>query len=247
MKRKNNKVFITGASGNIGKYLVDKLLKDGYKITVLTRNPSYINANKNIKVVVADIIEIDKYKKQMCSCKYVFHLAAYQNMFDKKYDEFKRVNVDGTKVIIEAIRSSNVKKLFYVSTTMVFDKKDIKNNYVRSKLEALKIVKASKIPWIVIYPSIVVNLNVKNNNRFYNFLTDGIPGGLMMRLCNKNKKFNFIWIDELVKSMLELLDKGVVHRDYILKGKEFSAENYLKEAYRKKGRKYIPWRIPILQ
>jgi len=136
MKRKNNKVFITGASGNIGKYLVDKLLKDGYKITVLTRNPSYINANKNIKVVVADIIEIDKYKKQMCSCKYVFHLAAYQNMFDKKYDEFKRVNVDGTKVIIEAIRSSNVKKLFYVSTTMVFDKKDIKNNYVRYKIRS---------------------------------------------------------------------------------------------------------------
>lgn len=247
MSVKNKKIFVTGASGNIGKYFVERLLSAGFKVIVLTRNPSLIFDNKKVEVVVADILEIDKYKKQMCSCQYVFHLAAYQNIFDKNYDEFNRVNVEGTKVIIETLKNSNVIKMFYVSTTMVLGKVDINNNYVKSKLEALKIVKASKIPWIVIYPSIAVDLKMRNKNIFLNYLTNGIPGGLMMRLCNKNKKYYFIWIEKLVESMFELLEKGVAGRDYILKGKEFTAENYLKEAYKRKRKKYIPWRIPIFQ
>lgn len=246
MRQKNIKVFITGASGNIGKYLVERLLLGGFDVIVLTRNPS-LSYSRTVEVVVADILEIDKYKKQMCSCKYVFHLAAYQNIFDKKYDEFKRVNVDGSKVIIDALKNSKVKKMFYVSTTMVLDKVDVNNNYVRSKLKALKIVKASKIPWIILYPSIVVDLKTKQKNKLLNFLTGGIPGGLMMRLCNKNKKYNFIWIDELIESMYELIRSGVVGKDYVLKGRELRAENYLKEAYMRKGKKYIPWRIPIFQ
>lgn len=247
MNVKNKKVFVTGASGNIGKYLVEGLLKAGFKVIVLTRNPSLVFNSKQIKVVVADILEIEKYKNEMCSSEYVFHLAAYQNIFDKKYDEFKRVNVYGTKAIIEALKGSNVKKMFYISTTMVLDKVDMNNNYVKSKLEALKMVKASKIPWLVIYPSIVVDLNKKNNNRLINFLTDGIPGGLMMRFCHKNKKYNFIWIDELVESMFKLIKSGVVGKDYILKGRELGAEEYLKEAYFRKGKKFFPWRIPIFQ
>jgi len=246
MKQKNNKVFVTGASGSIGKYLVERLLVGGFDVVVLTRNPS-LSYSRKVQVVVADILEIDKYKKQMCNCKYVFHLAAYQNIIDKKYDEFKRVNIEGTKVIIEALKGSKVKKMFYISTTMVLGNIDIKNNYVKSKLEALKIVKNSAISWIVIYPSIVVNLEIKNKNKLLNFLTDGIPGGLMMRFCHKNKKYNFIWIDELVESMFKLIKSGVVGKDYILKGRELGAEEYLKEAYFRKGKKFFPWRIPIFQ
>jgi len=246
MNVKNKKVFVTGASGNIGKYLVERLLVSGFDVIVLTRNSS-LSYNRKVKVVVADILEIDKYKHEMCSCQYVFHLAAYQNIFNKKYDEFKRVNVEGTKVIVKALKDSNINKMFYVSTTMVLSKPDMNNFYVKSKLEALKVVKTSKIPWIVIYPSIVVDLNIKNKNILFNLLTNGIPGGLTMRLCNKNKKFNFIWIEKLIESMYELLEKSVVHNDYILKGEEFTAENYLKEAHKRKGKKYIPWRIPIYQ
>lgn len=246
MKQKNNKVFITGASGNIGKYLVERLLVSGFEVIVLTRNP-FLSYSRKVEVVVADILEIDKYKKQMCSCKYVFHLAAYQNVYDKKYDEFKRVNVKGTKIIVEALIDSKVEKMFYVSTTMLLDKIDINNNYVKSKFEALNIVKASKIPWIVLYPSIVVDLKTKNKNKIVNILTDGIPGGLMMRLCNKDKKYYFIWIDELIESMFGLIKNGVIGKDYVLKGSELGAGDYLREAYKRKGKKYIPWRIPIFQ
>lgn len=246
MNAKNKKVFVTGASGNIGKYLVKRLLEGDFKVVVLTRNPLTIFYDKNVEVIVADILEIEKYKKQMCNCQYVFHLAAYQNIFDKKYDEFERINIEGTKIILGALKNSDVKKMFYVSTTMVLDNPDMNNYYVKSKFEALKFVKASKIPWIVLYPSIVVDLNIRNKNKIFDILTDGIPGGLMMRLCNKNKAFNFIWIDELLESMFELIRRGIVHKDYVLGGKKFTAEDYLKEAYRIKGRKYIPWRIPIL-
>ena len=244
MNVKNNKIFVTGASGNIGKYLVNRLFKSGFKVIVLTRNSTCM-FNKGIKVIVADICEIDKYKKIMCDCRYVFHLAAYQNIFDKNYKEFKKVNIEGTKVILDALKKSKIEKMFYISTTMVLDRIDMSNNYVRSKYEALNFVKNSNIPWIVLYPSIVVDLTIKNKNKILDFLTDGIPGGLMMRLCNPNKIFYFIWIDKLIEQMFELISKGIVHKDYVLRGKKYTASEYLKEAYRRKGKLYIPWRIPL--
>ena len=92
MNVKNKKVFVTGASGNIGKYLVERLLVSGFDVIVLTRNSS-LSYSRKVKVVVADILEIDKYKHEMCSCQYVFHLAAYQNIFNKKYIQ-KRMSVN---------------------------------------------------------------------------------------------------------------------------------------------------------
>lgn len=246
MSAKKPKVFVTGASGRIGSRLVEVLINNGYKVIVLSRNFNKIpDFGRNIEVISADILEINKYKEQMRSCDFIFHLAAYQNMFDRKIDEFERVNIDGTKVILGAMAGSKVKKLFYISTTMVLGKKDMSNFYVNTKSRALDVVKKSHTPWIAIYPSIVIDLNNKSGGWLWNLLTGGIPGGLMMRTGNKNRKVDFIWINDLVESMVKLINNGVLHKDYILKGESITVENYLKMAHKKLGKRYIPWRIPF--
>lgn len=247
MSAKRFKVFVTGASGKIGRYLIDELIKRGYKVFALGRNKNKIKRNPLIEIIEADILDIEKYKNQLCSCDYVFHLAAYQNIFDKKIDEFERVNIEGTKTIIESIKKSNIKKFFYISTTMVLGKVDMKNFYANTKSRALKFVKKSKIPWVVIYPSIVINLGEDyNNGWFWNLLTGGIPGGLMMRTGDKNRIVKFIWMNELVQKMADLVENGKVRMDYIFDGKSVTAEEYLKLMHRKMGKLYIPWRIPFI-
>jgi dihydroflavonol-4-reductase len=246
MNVKNKKVFITGASGKIGRYLVNELVNRGFKVIALGRNKSRIN-NSSVEVIEADILDIKKYEKQLRSCDYVFHLAAYQNIFDKKIDEFERVNIEGTKIIIKSISKSNIKKFFYISTTMVLGKVDMKNFYANTKSRALKYVKKSKIPWVVIYPSIVINLKDDyNNGWFWNLLTGGIPGGLMMRTGDKNRVVRFIWVDELILKMADLIAAGKVGMDYILDGKSMTADEYLKLMHQKMGKLYLPWRIPFI-
>ncbi|MBU1457655.1 NAD(P)H-binding protein [Patescibacteria group bacterium] len=74
-----NTVFVTGASGKIGKVLTRQLLEKGYYVVVLVRDKlKFPLEDKNLRIVEADILEIDKYQKEIRNCDFVYHLAVYQ-------------------------------------------------------------------------------------------------------------------------------------------------------------------------
>ena len=61
-------------------------------------------------------------------------MAAYQNISDQNKNNFVRVNVEGTKLILGAIVKSKVKRLIYLSTVMVFKstgKKEVNENSLK--------------------------------------------------------------------------------------------------------------------
>lgn len=240
-----NKVFVTGANGKIGIKLVKKLLKLNYQVTALVRRRESIDfKSKNLEVIVADLLDTNKYEKELKACDYIIHLAAYQNIFDKKIDEFRRVNVDGVKKLINLVNKSKVKKFFYVSTVMVLESKD--NFYVKTKSEATRLVKKSKVPWIILYPRIVIDKEWKADNWLTSILTGNIQGGLNMRFGPKDRTIKFIWIDDLISKIVALISNGKVNDEYILESKEMRADNYLKMMYKLKNKIYIPWRIPFI-
>lgn len=212
MSVKKTRIFVTGARGKIGSKLVTTLKNRGYEVFTLSRNK-------------ADILEIEKYKKEMRSCEVVYHLAAYQNVLNLNKNEFWRVNVEGTKVILEALDGSRVKKFVYVSTVMV--KHDLKDNhYVDSKREALKLVKSSKVPWIVVYPGIVVEVN-QQMGWWQRWLTGGIPGGFRLRFVNKKNTFRFIWMKDLVEELVRLVRNGIVGKEYWEEKEKMAVGEYL--------------------
>lgn len=255
MKQKNKKVFVTGASGRIGSYLVKALLKEKYQVIVLVRNKNKIKKRKNLRIVVADINEIDKYEKEIKKCEVVYHLAAYQNMFDRDISEFNRVNVDGTKNILDLLVDSKIKKFIYVSTVMVFKQtgkiprnerwpKKLsggENYYVESKLRGLEIVNQykSKIPTIVVYPTIVMDVTDKKAptkgimGLLWKYLGGGTNGGLMS-LVGQKRVENFILMPKLIEAMINCIEKGKLGQDYILGGENVIFNN-----------KYIKFKIPI--
>lgn len=213
MSVKSKKIFVTGASGKIGSKLIVALSKAGYEV-VTWKRPG------------VDILETEKYVKEMRGCDYVYHLAAYQNLLDRKVDEFYRVNVLGTRAIMEAIEGSGVKKFLYVSTVMVKNNPNDDNHYVATKREALKAVKKSKLPWVVVYPSIVVDLG-ERMVWWRRLLTGGIPGGLMSRLGDQNRWIRFIWMDDLIEEMVNLVKVGCVGKEYLLEKEKVKAKDYI--------------------
>lgn len=255
MKQKNKKIFVTGASGRIGSNLVSKLLKDGYGVIALVRDKNKITKRKNLEFVMADINEIDKYKKEIQKCEIVYHLVAYQNMFDKDIKEFQRVNVEGTKSILNLLIGSKVKKFIYVSTVMVFKKTGKmprneewpkkktggENYYVETKIRGLNLVNKykNKIPTVIVYPTIVVDKTDKKApakgviGLLWKYLGGGINGGLMS-LIGKERVENFILMPNLIKALVNCIDKGRIGEDYILGGENIIFKN-----------KYIKFKIPI--
>lgn len=242
-----SKVFVTGASGKIGKPLVKELLNKGFEVVALVRDKNKVFfGNSNIILIEGDIVDTNKYVKQMRDCDYVFHLAAYQNVFDRKIDEFKRVNIEGTKLIIKSLESSKIKKFIYVSTVMVLENKSISNFYVSTKSIATEMVKKSKLPWVILYPRTVIDKMEIVGTGLWKILTGGIPGGLMLRTGDKNRHFKFIWIEDLIKMMtIGVENEYKPRKSYILGDEDMKPNEYLKLMHQLRHKLYIPWRIPF--
>lgn len=59
------KIFVTGGTGFIGKFLLPKLNKEKNELLILTRNPNNLNGSKNIAYVEGDLSNIDKWKDEV--------------------------------------------------------------------------------------------------------------------------------------------------------------------------------------
>lgn len=264
-------VFVTGASGKIGNRLVRELLSRNYNVFALTRDKKHLSIkNSNLKIIESDISQIKNYIKFLRESDYVIHLAVYQNAYDTNRDNFQAVNVLGTKTIIEATRQSKIKKLIYLSTSMVFqvntkkgstEKSKLKNEptndlYVDTKIEALKLARRYKpeVPMIIIFPAIVIDPReiISTDNKpqgkiqglLWNVIGGGVPGGLMAMVGNKNRLMNYIFIDNLIEAIIRAMVKAKNGKEYILGGENITVEKYINQTLKLKKAKHLPIRIP---
>jgi nucleoside-diphosphate-sugar epimerase len=158
-------VLITGATGFIGQHLLDELAGDDLQITVVSRqeNPKFWCANKNFRIVRADISDKQALKETFTNIDVVVNLAAEL----KKTKDFEVTNIQGTRTLAELALENHLKKIVHLSSvgvvgmqyslTPVMVDEDTacnpQNEYERTKLEAEKIIINSKVPFVILRPT----------------------------------------------------------------------------------------------
>jgi UDP-glucose 4-epimerase len=123
-------ILITGGAGNVGSALANKLLnnKEYYIVVVdnlrtgsLDKLPNSNSANfKFFKADVNNYLEIESIMRT-CNFQYVFHYAALvgvQRTLDNPLDVLK--DIEGFKNILELSKETNVKKVFFSSSSEVY-------------------------------------------------------------------------------------------------------------------------------
>jgi nucleoside-diphosphate-sugar epimerase len=111
-------VLVTGGGGFLGRYLVERLLQEGNKVTVLCRG-HYPELEKAGAILFqADLNDASKVQSACKEKEIVFHVAAKAGYWGK-YEEYYRSNVLGTQHILEACQSQGVSRLVYTSTPSV--------------------------------------------------------------------------------------------------------------------------------
>ena len=116
------KAFVTGANGFTGSHLV-KLLRDrGYEVKGLVRKSSDLSRLQNceIELVYGDICDREVLKEAIKDVDFVFHLAAYVELGLVDAKKMERVNVEGTRAILEVSQAANITKMVYCSTIGVY-------------------------------------------------------------------------------------------------------------------------------
>lgn len=113
-----SKAIVTGGAGFIGSHVVDKLIDEGFEVTVLDNlsTGNIANVNKKADVIVEDICDVSK----LPEVDYVFHLAALARIQPSIDDprESNNVNLFGTLNILEYCRRNKAKLIFSSSSSI---------------------------------------------------------------------------------------------------------------------------------
>ncbi len=118
-KRIGPKILVTGASGFLGKRLVEKLCDRGYSVRALVRKLSNIDRLRKfpVEIMYGDVGSVDSLKPVFEGVDYVVHTAADTQ---GREEESETVTIRGTRNVIDLCREYRVKRLVYISSCSVY-------------------------------------------------------------------------------------------------------------------------------
>ena len=110
--------MVTGASGFIGSHVVRVLLDEGVKVRALVRKGDPLNNLYGLDVerVEGDLLDVESLKSCLEGCDTVFHLAAIYAYWLPDPSVMYRVNIMGTRNLLEASLDAGIKKVVYTSS-----------------------------------------------------------------------------------------------------------------------------------
>lgn len=118
--------MVTGANGFIGLHLLNKLNNLGIKVNAVVRNKEKLPDITEVNIFEGDLFNKSFLKKTVDSVDTVFHLAAKTHDYSKSKEsdaEYFRVNIEGTKNLLDACVTSNVKHFVYFSSVKAMAEK----------------------------------------------------------------------------------------------------------------------------
>ena len=170
MKVKNCLIF--GGSGQIGRFLIRKLTKNNYRVTVVTRNihqKSYkIKTQANagyLSIVESEIFDEKKIRKLFEDTDICINLVGI--LYEKnKGNSFKNIHTIFPSLIAKLCKEYKVNKLIHLSALGINEAKE--SLYARSKLEGEERILKNFPLAVILRPSIVYSVD---DNFTTNFMT----------------------------------------------------------------------------
>ncbi|MGM0580723.1 MAG: NAD(P)-dependent oxidoreductase [Bacteroidota bacterium] len=113
-------IALFGGSGQTGKLVLDKILKSGYKVKALTRNPDKVDiSHSNLTVIQGDVLNADDVQKTVQDTDLVLSL------FGHVKDSPLWLQTKGTENIVDAMKQTGIEKIISLSSGgLPFPEKD---------------------------------------------------------------------------------------------------------------------------
>lgn len=232
-----NSYLITGASGFIGKAITKKLLTDNKIVYALVRNPDKLNdlmKYKNLKIINADLQNIYQLSSILKDKKIdVFvHLANSAKYPDENQDY--TAQLENTRYTCNALTEAvklNVKKFILVGSSYQYQKN---NNKYYDEFRSCSIYGAARISALNLCEVIAHNSGIEFNSvlltncfgvgdyshRSTNAIINKFLSETTPPLIEGENKHDWIYIDDFVRGLILVAEKGKNFKSYYLGHKE---------------------------
>ena len=231
------RILITGASGFIGSFIVEKGLELGYEVWAGIRKSSsrrylsderinFIDLNLEDKDELCN--QLSRFASKNNKWDYVIHAAGATKCIDSK--EFMRVNFDGTKNLVDVLIELDMrpKQFIYLSSLSVMgpareeqpyqpimesDPAEPNTAYGKSKLMAEAYIRSiENFPYVIMRPTGVYG----PRERDYFQMAVSIKNHIDFSVGYKPQVITFIYVKDLVKAIYLSIEKGVTRRSYFV-------------------------------
>jgi nucleoside-diphosphate-sugar epimerase len=208
--------LVTGATGFIGGRLVESLLARGDRVRALVRDPARATAlgAMGVELVRGDVTDQRSLADAVAGTTRVYHCAAIVGDWLNP-DVIARVNVDGTRSLLEACAKARVQRVLYVSSLAVLGTRHHHGTdetaphaytgdaYSDSKIDserlALEFAKRGDVETVILRPGFVYG---PGDRQFLPRFIDAVANGRFVYVGDGRKLLNIVYIDDVVQAAL---------------------------------------------
>lgn len=224
--------LVTGAGGFVGGFVVRELLSGGHAVRAMVRREQEAEKLEELgaEAVVADITDRASVERAVKGVSTIYHLAALFRRAGDPDSEFRRVNVDGTRDLLDAAIRAGAARFIHCSTVGVhgsvgeepasesapFRPGDV---YQRSKLEGELLVRKAfeegHIRGGIIRPAMVYGPGDERTLKLFKM----IANGTFFYIGKGDAYVHFIDVRDLARSFRLLGERDDIHNQaYIIAG-----------------------------
>ncbi|NDJ18888.1 NAD-dependent epimerase/dehydratase family protein [Myxacorys almedinensis] len=252
----SKRIFVTGASGCIGHYIVESLIQNTtHELFLLVRQADKLKidvyARPGVTVLQADVRDVEQYRDllQTIDCAVVAHT-------DWGGEHVDEINVVSTSTLINLLDPDRCEQVIYFSTASILSREnqvlqeaeEIGSPYIRSKYRCHeKLSKLAIAPKLTtLYPTLVLG----GGERYpYSHLSSGIADVMqwikLIRFLSADGSFHFIHGYDIAQVVGYLIEHPATERRDLVLGNEALTVNQTIEAASNYFNQRMYFRIPL--
>jgi nucleoside-diphosphate-sugar epimerase len=249
--------FITGATGFVGGVLARKLRERGHRVHASVRDPGKAKDLQALGVSLfpGDVTDKESMRTAMQGVDGVYHVAGWYKIGVKDKRDAERVNVQGTRNVLELMQELNIPKGVYTSTCAVnsdthgqvvdesyqFRGRHI-SEYDRTKAAAHDIARefiSNGLPLVIVMPGLIYGPGDTSSLR--DNILDYLNGNLPMVPAQTG--YCFAHVEDIAEAHMLAMEKGKVGESYIIAGDCHTLTDIFKFASQITGNP-APWTAP---
>ena len=241
--QKDTLVLVTGATGFVGAYLVRSLLQKGYKVRCLRRKSSDLALIEavagQVEWMEADVTDLGALEDAFEGVTHVCHCAAIVSFHPKDAAKMMKVNIEGTRNIVNLCLDFGVKRMVHISSIAALGRAPNRphldesckwvesrhnSRYAMSKYGSEMEVQrgiAEGLSAAIVSPSVIVGSGDWDEGMagFFKKIDQGL------KFCPSGGS-GFVDVRDVVRFILLLLESDISGERYILNGDNLSHRQF---------------------